>query len=152
MYAAFDDKEHVIAYHDRRKVVEAYIENVYKYNDIYLRLKKIRKRDMDILDGLDDLYLVVYGETYLQSGYVLYMDFVGDQICRDEQYAIDVLYRLLEIRNIKNRDRKKIVSAIEVLEDVLYDDNAYTPTLDELKTMKDQYDPYIYNYRYNVCE
>ena len=126
----------VIAFHEDEKVVDIYIETIYKYHKLKLGKKKIRKKKFKNLYINDDLYLVRYGETFVQSGYTLYLQLQSEQYIEDEKYARDILYRLLETRNVKGKKLKKIKSAISVLEDFIYDDESYIPTLKELENMK----------------
>ena len=140
------ESEKIIAFHEDKCVVEMYTEAIYKYHKIKLDIRKLTKREKkSSIKNLYDLYLVRYGETYVQSGYLFYLQLSSDQYIEDEKYARDILYRLLESRNLKEKERRKIEKAVDVLEEKIYDDESYTPTLSELKRMKMDYDPYMYN-------
>lgn len=145
MFCVYDDDENIIAFHDSRKVVEKYIESIYNINKIQLKIGKIKKSSEYKLDGKDDLYLVRVNDTYVQSGYLVYMELVSQQLVEDEQYAKDILLRMLEVNRLSKKNAKKIEKAIEVIDELLYEDNHYVPSLPELKRIKMDYDPYIYN-------
>lgn len=145
MYCAYNEDKNIIAFHDKKKPVEIYIENVYKYNKLVLDIGKINKKKSDVLENIGDLYLVRYGETFVQSGYLIYIQISSNQECEDNEFARDILYRILETRQLKEKKVKQISKAISILEDIIYDDESYTPSLDQLRQMKLSYDPYLYN-------
>ena len=144
MYICHNDGK-IIAFHEDEDVVDMYIETIYKYHDIKLDKSKIRKKKLKNYQLDDDLYLVRYGETFVQSGYTIYLQLQSEQYIEDEKYARDVLYRILETRSVKGKKLKKIKSAIEILEDFIYEDESFIPELKELKRMKMDYDPYFFN-------
>ena len=92
------------------------------------------------------MYLVRYGETYVQAGYLTYIQLAYGQATEDEKYAKDILLRILELNKISNKERKTLSKAVEILDRQIYSENQYTPSLNELKRLKSEYDPYIYNY------
>lgn len=139
------DNGKLIAFHEDEEVVDIYIETIYKYHDVRLSKKKIRKKKLKSIDLNDDLYLVRYGETFVQSGYTTYLQIQSDQYIEDEKYARDILYRLLETRSVKGKKLRRIKSAIKILEDFIYEDESYIPDLKELKRMKLDYGPYFLN-------
>ena len=95
--------------------------------------------------GKDDLYLIRYGDTYVQTGYLMYLEMSSEQFIEDDQYALDVLYRLLETSRLNKKQSKKIMDAIEILEDIVTENREYTPTISELNQLKSDYDAYLYN-------
>ena len=130
MYCAMDNNDHLIAFHDSKHVVEKYVESVKTLHDIELKVGKVKEESESKLDGKDDLYLVKYNSSYIQAGYLLYVQINMDGFIEDEIAARDVLYRIIEV----NR-----------LEGIIYNDTHFVPTLEQLRTMKYQYDPYIYS-------
>lgn len=145
MYCAYDDENNIIAFHDNKRAVETYINNVYHHNDIALRMGKIKKEKRYILKGKDELYLVRYGETFIQSGYLDYISYSSLQLIEDNILAMDILYRLLETERLSKKENKTIRKAIEIMEEITKEDSEFTPSLSQLKEMKMNYDPYIYN-------
>ena len=91
------------------------------------------------------MYLIRYGDTYVQSGYLLFVEISQSQISEDDQYALDILYRLLETARLSDKQSKKIMKAIKVMEKLVQEDREYIPSIEQLKRMKSDYEPYIYN-------
>lgn len=145
MYCAYDNDGNIIAFHDKKHVVEKYIDSIYSLHKIQLNKGKIKKSSKHKLIGKDDLYLIRYGDTYVQSGYLVYIEFVEPQFIEDDQYALDILYRLLEMSRLTEKQSKKIMKAIKVMEQLVREDRRYVPSLDQLKTLKTDYEPYLYN-------
>lgn len=145
MYCAYDKNKNIIAFHDKRRVVEKYIDSIFKLHHIELILGKIKKSSKYKLIDKDELYLIRYGNTYVQSGYLIYIELSQDQFIEDEQYATDVLYRLLETSRLTDKQSKKIEKAIKVMEDILKEDREFIPSFNTLEELKLNYDPYIYN-------
>ena len=148
MYAVFDERNRLIAYHDRKRIVDKYIENVYKHNKVALIRKKIRKNESEYLQIHNaNLYLVPYGEIYIQCGFIQYIELADNRMMEDTQYAVDILYRVLELCDLNMKKQKSVQKAIGVLEELIDNEATYTPMYDELIRLKEMYDPYIYNYR-----
>lgn len=145
MYCAYDQKENIIAWHDKKSVVEKYIGSIYELHKIELSLGKIKKSSEYKALHKDDLYLIRYGNTYIQSGYLMYVELAEDKLVEDDQYALDILYRLLETARLTKKQTKKIVKAIKVMEKVVRKDKEYIPSFEQLKIYKMDYDPYLYN-------
>ena len=86
-----DDEERIIALHDNKEVVEKYCELLKEYHNVNLSIGKIKKKAEDRIKNLDDLYLVRYGDTYVQSGYLLYLQMSSAQLIEDISKTKDVL-------------------------------------------------------------
>lgn len=147
MYCAYDQNENIVALHDKRYVIEKYVDTIYSLHKVQLNIGKVKKSSKYKVTTKDDLYLIRFGDVYVQAGYLLYVELSQTQIMEDDQFALDILYRLLETRRLTEKQSKKIMKAIEVMEDLVHEDREYVPTIDNLKTMKNDYDPYIYNTR-----
>lgn len=145
MFVAYDDDKKIVAFHDSKKVVKQYIRDVMRCNDLVLSLGKLKKKEEYKLDAISDLYLVRFGHAYVQSGYLLYVQIVSDQEYEDHEFARDILYRLLELKRIPEKDAKHIRKSICILEDLIYDEESYTPSLDQLERMKIDFEPYVYS-------
>lgn len=146
MYCVYDDEGHIIAYHEKKKVVTTYIDRIFRFHQIMLDYKKIKSEYEDILlKGKEDLYLVRYADTYVQSGYLVYLQIVSDQVNYDHEYAKDVLCRILETAQLSKKDTKVLEKSIDILDKIIYEEAAYTPTIKELQRYKYDYDPYFYN-------
>ena len=73
MYAAFDGKD-LIAFHEDKEVIELYCDIIENYHGTVLTIAKIKKKKCKKIKEFNDLYLVRYGEIYIQQGYVDYLD------------------------------------------------------------------------------
>ena len=88
MYCVYDDEDHIIAYHEKKKVVSTYVDRIFQFHQINLDYKKIKSEyEKILLKGKEDLYLVRYADTYVQSGYLVYLQIVSDQVNYDHEYA-----------------------------------------------------------------
>lgn len=143
MYCAYDKENNIIAIHDKKRIVKAYIDNYYESNGIILNIGKIKESSEYKLKEKDDLYLIKYGNTYIPSGYVLYNQLSIDPILEDDEYALDVLYRILEVNRLNKKEVKIISNAIKVMERLVKDDKSYTPSKEELDNIKNNYELYL---------
>lgn len=146
MFVVCDENDNVIAFHDYLDVVEEYINNVKRtHPDAELHIGKIKRKRLERMH-IDSLYLVRYAETYVQEGYVEYLAIVSDQYIYDYKYARDVLLKILEDGFINKSERNILKKATKIVDNILYDSEVYTPDLEELKNLKLDYDPYLYNF------
>lgn len=145
MFCVYDTDGNIIAFHHKKRVVEKYIDRIYSLHKINLKIGKLKESSKYKLIGKDDLYLIRYADTYIQSGYLSYVEISSDQFIEDDQQALDTLYRMLELSRLKKKEVKTITKAIEVIEKIVKEDREYTPTIKDLKTMKHNYDAYVYN-------
>lgn len=146
MFVVCDESDNVIAFHDYLDVVEEYINNVKRtHPDAELHIGKMKKKRV-VRMHIDSLYLVRYAETYVQEGYVEYLAIMSDQYIYDYKYARDILLKILEDGFINKRERNILKKATKIVDNILYDSETYTPDLEELKNLKLDYDPYLYNF------
>ena len=146
MYASIDISGKIIAIHDEKNIVEEYNNRVYYYHKIHLDIIKVKKKSVKKISYLDDLYLVRYGETYVQAGYLTYIQLAYDQMSEDLKFAQEIILRTLEINELSSKESKVLAKSAAILGRLHYESESYTPSLNELKSLKDSYDPYIYNY------
>ena len=148
MYCVCDSNNRVIAFHDDYDVVETYVHHVvtsHKDGLVDLHIRKIKKKKAKKLEDYNDLYLVRYAHTYVQNGYIIFLEMFSSQIIEDNQYCRDVLLRILEHDNLEEKDIKHIKKAIKVVDRILEESKQYTPSYEELKSYEDDYYPYLYN-------
>lgn len=151
MYCVYDNHKNVIAFHDDIDVVEAYVDRVNQTHDrshenlSELHIGKIKKKKIKKLTDLDDLYLVRYADTYVQSGYLVYLELLSDQYIHDEQHCKEILLRILECYDISEKERKSLERSVEVVDRILQESREFTPTLGQLKNFETDYAPYLYN-------
>lgn len=147
MYAVINnDTKEIIAYHEDEDVVEYYLDSVEDDKKDDLSIIKIKKKYREeIIKKYDDLHLVRFRNTYVQSGYLIYIKLASQDILEDEEYARDILLRIIETQNIDKDKIKKLTKAIEVIEDLIDNDETYTPSYSELQRMRNHYDYYMCN-------
>lgn len=146
MYGIINEDNKLIAYHELKEPVEIYMESVDTDKKDNLKIIHIKKKYRDsIYEKYDDLHLVRLHNTYVQSGYLVYIKIASQDIVDDEEYAKDILLRIIETQNLNYKDTTKLMKAIAVLEKIIDNDRTFVPSLEELKRMKDHYDYYMYN-------
>nr|DAR90509.1 MAG TPA: hypothetical protein [Caudoviricetes sp.]DAX59838.1 MAG TPA: hypothetical protein [Caudoviricetes sp.] len=147
MYAVINnDSREIIAYHEDEEVVEFYLDSVEDDKKDDLSIIKIKKKyKEEIVKKYEDLHLVRFRNTYVQSGYLIYIKLSSQDILDDEEYARDILLRIIETQNLNNNEIKKLSKAIEVVDRLINEDKTYTPSYNELKRMRNHYDLYMYN-------
>jgi hypothetical protein len=149
MYAAIyikNDKIEYVAFHDEKRVVKKYIDYCNKYNDLDLKLVKIKRKKAEKVHNFSNLYLIKYQDTYIQNGYTEYAD-VCDVIS-DYQSCKDTLLAILETYDLSKKERKAFEKVILYIDDIISDDKKFTPSLDMLKEAENDIYPYIYKVRY----
>lgn len=135
------DNPTLIAYHTDKRVADhyAYMMNS-EYNHNYM-VKKIKNKVFNTLyKNVEDLYLVRYGDNYVQVKYIDYIELVTDQVIYDDTYAKDILLKMLETRQLSKREKKIFEKAILLLEDIIHDEESYIPDERELNGIKTYYD------------
>lgn len=145
MYCAVDDNKNLIAMHDNKEIVISYINRVYKIHGTQLELIRVKKRSEYKLEKFNDLYLTRFNNQYIQVGYMDYAIIMENGIIEDYEFSRDILIRILETRKMSSKNKKNLKKVITFLELLINNDKDYIPSLDELKKVKLDYDPYIYN-------
>lgn len=147
MYCVYDDHNNIVAFHDDLDIVETYVDHVRRTNDEQpeLHIGKIKKKKLKKLMDLDNLYLVRYSDTYVQSGYLIYLELISSQHIYDEQQCRDTLLKILECNDITDKERKSIERSVGVIDRLLQESKTFTPTLNELQQCEIDYAPYLYN-------
>lgn len=147
MYCVYDDNSNVIAFHDEYDVVSSYIYHVKVSNKETqeLHIGKIKKKKIKNIIDYENLYLVRYGDTYVQSGYLDYLELISSQSIYDNQQCKDVLLKILECNPISDKERKAIEKTVDVIDKILTEAKEFTPTLSELKRCESDYAPYLYS-------
>lgn len=150
MYCAYDTNNKIIAFHDEYDVVETYIRRIKTSNPESpdLHIGKIKKKKIKNITDLDSLYLVRFSDTYVQSGYIDYLEIISSQSIYDNKQCKEVLLKILECNPISNKERKAIEKTVDVIDRFLSEAKEFTPTLHELKICETDFAPYMYN-KYN---
>lgn len=147
MYCVYDNSKNMIAFHDDLDVVETYKNNInISHPELpELHIGKIKKKKLKKIIDKDNLYLVRYSDTYVQSGYLMYLELLSDQHIYDNKLCKDVLLRILECKDITGKERKSIERTVEVVDRILQESKEFTPTISELQSYEADYYPYLYN-------
>lgn len=147
MYVIIDEKNEIVAYNKRYSVCIEYINNIkrtYSDSDKNLEIVKIKDKKARNDPEFDELYLIRYENTYIQSGYIEYLSLNGEQIFYDNKYALDVLLKFLDTDYpMSKKDRKHIEHVVTFLYNIIKDDKLYTPSLYDLKGLREYYSTYI---------
>ena len=149
MYAAIhikNDKIEYVAFHDEERVVKKYIDYCNKYNDLDLKMIKIKRKKAEKVYNFSNLYLIKYQDTYIQNGYSEYADICD--VIGDHQSCKDTLLAILETYNFSKKERKAFEKVILCIDDIISEDKKFTPSLDILKEAENDIYPYIYKVRY----
>lgn len=150
MYKIVNKNNEIIAFNKRYDVCIKYINNLnrtYEDNNDYfeneLIIQKIKNKKAKQHPDFNDLYLIRYNDTYIQSGYTDYLTISGEQVFYDNKYALDVLVKFLDTDYpMSKKDKKHIEHTIAFLFNVIKDDKLYTPSLKDLKAMEEHYSSY----------
>ena len=130
--------EKVVAIHDDVEVIEEYVKLYEHYHeDANIKIGKIKNKKAAIYD---DLYLEMVGNAFVQSKYVESFTILRRQMAEDTKRARNVLERLLVEEDMSKSEKKHLTKTIEFLESLIYEDEMYTPTEEELEYNKDQID------------
>ena len=80
LFAVKNSNNDLIAYHEDLDVVEEYVRNIkVSHPDIDLVIGKISEKFVYKKDPTHELYLVRYSQTYVQSGYLVYLEVTSSQ-------------------------------------------------------------------------
>lgn len=138
----------LVAYHEDLDVVNEYVSNVkVSHPDTDLIVGKMSEKYVKKKDPKHDLYLVRYSETYVQTGYVSYLEIESSQHIYDMRYVKEIIIRTIDQwkDDLNDKDIKHLKKTAKIFDDILFDAESFTPTLDELKGMRDHLESYMYN-------
>ena len=122
IFAVKNSNNDLIAYHEDLDVVEEYVRNIkVSHPDTDLVIGKISEKFVRRKDPNHELYLERYSETYVQSGRTI------------DQWKDDM----------DEKDIKYLKKAAKVFDELLFDAESFTPTLSELRSIRDVMEPYM---------
>ena len=145
MYIVYDDDNKIIAFHDEKRVVKKYVENYNNTNEYKISFRKVKKSiAKKELKHKEDLYLVKYRSTYVQSRFYDSCVISETDNLEELQQTKDVLYKLLELdyNNLTNKEIKHVYGTLEIIERMILEEKSYTPDINELKQIKENIDRY----------
>lgn len=149
MWVVFDEKKNeIIAFHKNKKVVKRYISQLKKSNQnisFSLSLLKMKDKKARKIKYFNDRYLTRYHNTYVQYSYYAYLEIITGTDIYDEQYVLDILERTAVNPNLSKNDVNAIKKVISIFDNMLSSDSKYTMTLDQLKSVENDYAHYYYH-------
>ena len=128
-----------IAFHNEKRVIDKFRMDYEISNNTHLTLFKIKGKNLDKYPDYSDLYLVKYGESYVQTKYFSIADVEYGQILYDYNYAKDVLNHIIEFTK-DNKKEKQLIKAVKIIEDEIYRISSNVSSVETLEEL------------YNECE
>lgn len=122
------------AIHDDEEVINNYAESISSEYDMKTSIVKLNRKKIEYSNEYQDLYLVRYGDTYIQSKYFSIARDDDSQFKYDLQYAYDVLLRVMEF-NDNPKDIKHLRKSVIVIERELYKLDAVPKSPDTMKAL-----------------
>ena len=135
----------ILAYHEKKKVVNKYLESISKYDESEkYSLQKVNSSFINAIPDSYDYYLIPYKTSYIQAKYYGYVreDSIG--IIHEYSYVKDVLKRIYEFEKLTKENRKHIEKVIMLLSDLIQDEKDEIPSPSELKQIDELYNQYRY--------
>lgn len=138
----------VIAIHNKKEVIKEYCDRLkesHPEKDLYYAKIK-RKVKMEKSKKYEELYLVPYMDTFVQSGYIKYLEMSGPDVFHLYRETQNLLLDIMENNHLSRKERMAYEKVILSLEKIRKKDMKYTPAIEELERLKEQYLPYINGY------
>ena len=133
MYGVMDSNGDLIAFHEEKRVIKKYMEDYFHTNNEHLLPFHIKKKKVSKYKHLyEDLYLIRYGGSYIQSKYLIIKQLDIEPYLDDLYYAKDVLIRTIEFSDSK-KDIEKMSECYDILEEEIKKIRKETPSLTTLK-------------------
>ena len=133
MYGVMDSNSDLIAFHEEKRVIKKYMEDYFHTNNEHLLPFHIKKKKVSKYKHLyEDLYLIRYGGSYIQSKYLIIKQLDIEPYLDDLYYAKDVLIRTIEFSDSK-KDIEKMSECYDILEEEIKKIRKETPSLTTLK-------------------
>lgn len=139
MYSLYSLKlQKNIAYHFEKRVVRKYKDNYEKNNPDTLIIKKIKCKELP--QEYDELYLVKYGNDYLQSKYLEVMEVDESVTIDDYFYAHDVIMKLCYDLSYNKKKIKKLLKADSIILQEVKKSNPYCYDMRSLEERKREHE------------
>lgn len=141
MFGLMDSNERVIAFHRERRVIEKFQELYYNSNDEWLQMFHIKKKAIKKYKDYEDLYLVRYGDIYVQSKYLYVMQLDVEPLLDDLYCAHDVMIRMIEFMD-DDKKCKQIIKALNLIDEEIEKYKNTIPKVSELENRDSFYSVY----------
>lgn len=139
MYGVLKNRE-LIAIHDEIEVVEEFVKQQKNDKLDIIKIKKKRDKILKNNPNYHDLYLVIYGDTYITYDLYETMKDVDMQSKIDLIKCKETLYRVLEEGDLTDKDINHISRTISILlKEIESTSSMDLDTLKEIKSMNDGY-------------
>lgn len=138
LYGAIDNKR-LIAVHTEKEVIKKFKTDYDRCNNKNLTICKLSKKEKMKDIKVSDLYLIRYGDTYIQQRFLYIMELDDEQLAYDLRYAHDILNRIMT--NIKDdKKMKSLIKADFIILEQLEELNEYVPNIEELVARDTEYE------------
>lgn len=147
IFAVKNKDGNLVAYHVDRKVVEEFFDNSRSSgSDDCYEIKKYKINDSDSFNKkYGDYYLVPYNMTWVQQGFITYLELRDSNTLRDIIFARDVLSNMISKHIIEcksDKQSKHIQKTLNMIDKVIADFSFHTESISSLNSMKDYYEPF----------
>lgn len=111
VYGVFDGK-HLVAYHEEKRAAMNYVIGV--WNSSY-KIKKLHKQKLKTIPDYEDLYLVRFGRTFIQVGYLSYAEEDQKRILNELYFVKDILRKYVETEYLTD-DKERQLSLLDTID------------------------------------
>lgn len=146
LFVVKNSNNSLIAYHEDLDVVKEYVRNVkISHPDTDLVVGKMSEKFVKRKDPENELYLVRYSETYVQSGYLIYLEVNSGQHIYDMKYCKEIIMRTIKEckDDLDDKDVKCLKKAAKIFDEILFDAETFTPSMEELRGLRETIEPYM---------
>ena len=118
-YKEFMDMQTIVAYHEDIQVVDEFIR---QNSSKRYHIGKCNGKTIKGIEGFEDMYLVRFGDTYIQAEYYPVAEDFVETAVDDYKKCIEILQRAIEFKEISHR--KSVVKTIECLIELIEDEKS----------------------------
>lgn len=130
-----------VAFHKEKRIIQKFKMDYEISNNTELDLFVIKGKNINKYPDYSDLYLVKYGESYVQTKYFYIANIEYGQIIYDYNYAKDVLNHIIEFTK-DNKKEKHLMKAVEIIEGELRNIQSNISSIELLDELDNEYQTY----------
>jgi len=137
MWVIMSKGQNLIAYHEKRKVIEKYFDKIRNQcdGDFYV-ITKLKTKQIKKIRDYYDYYLLRYGDFYVPAAYYCMIEDDYDNILYEYNYVIDIIQRIIEIEDLTDKERKNLVNTAVIIKTLMQNEKTKEPDMNELKRRK----------------